>query len=264
MRKNEAIRILEDRITVAAGRIRNNVPLKRVLNEWEVVFLLGAIAKEAGFYLFQGSDNYPDAILEVKTETETVQVRTELEYRASRFNHKPEGCDLIICWREDMGSTGVLPPIIALSRFFPELDAEKDDLPIDHEKMYPELKEAYFLIKDWLNDWKFIESGTGSKTVTNTVTFKRFTDNGSRSLCSLQYYNDAGFLQFKWFKDTIRAIGKSDLFSQCLADVRKLVLPLDIIDETEKEYRINIHRQYMPFVSDILKVFNALFEGKFN
>ena len=264
MQKKETIRLLEERIKEAAGRIRNKVPLKRVLNEWEVVFLLGAIAKEAGFQLFQGSDNYPDAILEVKTETETVQIRTELEYRASRFNHKPEGCDLIICWREDMGSNGVLPPIIALRKFFPELDAEKDDLLIDHEKMYPELKEPYFLINDWLTDWKLISSGTGSTTVTNTVTFKRFTDNGSRSLFSLQYYNDAGFLQFKWFKDTIRAIGKWNLFSQCLVDVRKLVLPLDIIDETEKEYRINIHRRYMPFVSDILKAFNAFFEGEFN
>ncbi len=261
MQKNEAIKILEDRITMAAGRIRKSVPMKHVLNEREVIFLLGAIAKEAGFSLLQGSDNYPDALIEVKTETETVQLRTELEYRASRFNHKPEGCDLIICWRKDMGSNGGLPKIIELHPLFPELDAEKDNLQVDHEKMYRELKDAYFLIQDWLFGWKLIPCGTGSKTVTNTVTFKLLTDNGSRSLCSLQYYNDAGYLQFKWFKDTIRALDKSDLFLGCLDALREKVPTLDVIDETEKEYRINIHRQYMSSVPVILKALNAFFDG---
>lgn len=260
MNKSIAIHALEERIKAAAPQLLHALPLQRVLNEWEVVFLLGSIAKESGFQLFIGSESFPDAILEVQLENERVQIEVELEYRASRFNHNVKGCDAVICWRNDTGGIGDLP-IIELKPLFPILDKEKEDLQINHESMDPNLREMFFTIQDWLSKWKLIRTGTGSKTETSTITFKWILDAGQRSLCSLQYYKNSGYLQFKWFKDTIQELGKSDKFLQSLSEIRNVV-PNRIRskDETNKEYRINLYPEDNSSIAEILKTLESFFD----
>jgi len=261
MSKTNAVQMLEKRIRAFAARSKDAVPLRRVTKEWEVVFLLGAIAAEAGFKLKAGSDLFPDAEIDVEMEDGTNEtIAVEVEYRASRFSHKVDGCDAIICWRKDAENIGSLA-IIALEPLFPHLETEAPDSHIGHDVMNPGLSKAFFLIQDWLFERKLASSGTGSPTETNTITFKMFSDTGQRSLCSLQYYNDAGYLQFKWFKDAIRILGKSDVFVQALALIRNLILSHNSSqDETEKEYRINIYAQDYPVVSKVLEILGVVFQ----
>ena len=252
----DAIRLLRQSITEVSRREDFVAPLHRVLNEWEVVFLLGAIAKDAGFFLVQGSDAYPDAVLEVEVrDGEWQKVRAEIEYRLSRFHHDPTGCDLVICWRKDRERVKGNLPVIELYSLFSHLDAETDGLEIDHSQANPVLVEIFEMIQDWLEEMGTRATGTGSTTNTNTRTFKIKTGAGERSLCSLQYYNQKGYLQFKWFRDTLDELGKLDLFMTKYA-----MLPKEMKrEQTSKELRINIHPQDNGRIQRMLEEFDFVF-----
>lgn len=254
----EAIDRLRQGIIAASKQTERPIPLRRVLYEWEVVFLLGAIARDAGFRLLRGSDKYPDALLEIDVDGEPKMIKAELEYRASRFDHNLAGCDLVICWRKDVGSIGSLP-IIELHPLFPELDAETDNLEIDHEKANPALREAFFLIQDWLSGWKLVPTGTGSTTETYTVTFKVITDSGQRSLCSLQYDPSGEYLQLKWFKDALRTLGRVAAFTQGFNSILEVLTASRAKSETDKEYRINIVPEDAKRVVSMLGRLDAVF-----
>jgi hypothetical protein len=256
---DQAIETLKKSIVEASQRIKNSVPMKQVLNEWEVVFLLGAIAKESNFILFQGSDKFPDATLEIMVNGQPIQIKTELEYRASHYDHDLSGCDLVICWRKDIGSIGNIP-ILDLYPLFPELDKENDNLEISHSDMDPALHRLFMEIEEWLFERKLVPTGTGSKTITNTVTFNIFSNKKSRSLCSLQYYNQSGYLQFKWFKDALQELGKEQVFLQSYIEIIKQLSILDAKSETDYEYRLNFSKNDYSLLEDILKKLDVVFE----
>ena len=239
---DHAIAQIESALHEAASQFAASLPMTRVLNEWEVVFLLGALLRGSNVRLYQGSDIFPDAILEVVGTSSTTLVRTELEYRASRFNHDLGGCDLVICWRNDIGRLGNLP-IIALYDLLPELDGESDALQIDHEEMDPVLRSIFMTIQEWLQVRKFVPAGTGSTTTTSTVTFNVHilsVPRRSRALCALQYYNHNGYLQFKWYKAALRLLGCEQEFQHIHAGFQSRLLQSNANAETQDEYRFNL------------------------
>ncbi len=73
------------------------------VNEQGVVFLFGMIAHDLGFVIDRVQTGYPDceAKRRVKGGRGYERVRIEFEFRSSNFNHRPEGCDLIVCWEHN-------------------------------------------------------------------------------------------------------------------------------------------------------------------
>lgn len=95
----------------AAIKWQDSLPLSRVMTEWEVVFLLGVVARDAGITLVEGSDSYPDAFVALDDDKTQMVIRTEIEYAATNFNHDPAGCDLVLCWLADVPAIGGVPVI---------------------------------------------------------------------------------------------------------------------------------------------------------
>jgi hypothetical protein len=72
------------------------------VNEQGVVFLFGMVAKELGYMVEVVQTGYPDCEAKRQVGPNNWQrVRIEFEFESSRFNHPPEGCDVIVCWRHD-------------------------------------------------------------------------------------------------------------------------------------------------------------------
>jgi len=71
-------------------------------NEQGVVLLFGMMAEELGFIIENVRTAYPDCEGKRRVGINSWQrIRIEFEYLSSRFNHPEDGCDLIICWRND-------------------------------------------------------------------------------------------------------------------------------------------------------------------
>jgi hypothetical protein len=91
--------------------------------EQEVVYLFSVFHRELGFpYIIKIRNEFPDAlVMDKKRETKKI----EFEVRASDFiqhAHDKKGCDLIICWENDLEGNEDLPSIIALKDFVEELE----------------------------------------------------------------------------------------------------------------------------------------------
>lgn len=90
--------------------------------EQEVVYLFSVFHRELGFpYIIKIRNEFPDAI--VMDKKKNVK-RLEFEVRASDFiqhKHDKKGCDIIICWENDLESNEDLPSIISLKDFVKEL-----------------------------------------------------------------------------------------------------------------------------------------------
>lgn len=77
------------------------------VNEQGVVFLFGMVCAELGFVVEAVRTEYPDCEakrLVDKRQNKWERVRIEFEFKSSNFKdhgHKPEYCDLIICWEHN-------------------------------------------------------------------------------------------------------------------------------------------------------------------
>jgi hypothetical protein len=77
------------------------------LNEQGVVFLFGMTCSDLGFVVETIRAEYPDCEAKRLTDEKRdrwEKVRVEFEYRSSSFKdhgHKPELCDVIVCWEHD-------------------------------------------------------------------------------------------------------------------------------------------------------------------
>lgn len=88
--------------------------------ETAVVFLFGKLHSQLGFPLVTNvQPGYPDA--------EAIgdggeEVRIEFKLLASQFDYPPEGCDYIVCWRNDLSEEALkkIPKVIALEEFILE------------------------------------------------------------------------------------------------------------------------------------------------
>ncbi|MBX3387985.1 MAG: hypothetical protein KF691_00875 [Phycisphaeraceae bacterium] len=79
------------------GRAMGTEPV----NEQGVVALFGEMAKELGFVIDRIGTRFPDCVAHRKVGGEWRMVRIEFEFLSSRFDHDPEGCDLVVCWKND-------------------------------------------------------------------------------------------------------------------------------------------------------------------
>ncbi len=91
--------------TTAYGSVLNFRGLLHApVNEQGVVFLFGMVCLDLGFIVEAVQTGYPDCIAKRRVKGKKdiwERVRIEFEYRSSNFNHKPDGCDLIVCWEHD-------------------------------------------------------------------------------------------------------------------------------------------------------------------
>jgi|SRR6267378_4328508 len=72
------------------------------VNEQGVVFLFGMIAKELGYMVEGVQTGYPDCEAKRQVKRGRWQtVKIEFEFESKNFDHAPDGCDIIVCWRHN-------------------------------------------------------------------------------------------------------------------------------------------------------------------
>jgi len=71
--------------------------------------------KDLGYRIIKSSREFPDYILEDESGR---RIRAEVEFKASRFNHPIEECDMIICWHNDWPDCPI--EVLELCRFVEE------------------------------------------------------------------------------------------------------------------------------------------------
>ena len=119
-------------------------------SEQEVVVLFGLLLPKLPVRLLinEVREKFPDCDAWVLDENgQRKRLRIEFELRASNFlahKHDTEGCDLIVCWEDDMGDFKV--PRLALSLVIASLDSQVIESP-DRVKYPPQ---------DWTEE-KFLQ-----------------------------------------------------------------------------------------------------------
>jgi hypothetical protein len=75
------------------------------VNEQGVVFLFGMVAKELGYMVEAVQTGFPDCEAKRQVRPGSWQrVRIEFEFESRNFSehgHRPDGCDVIVCWRHN-------------------------------------------------------------------------------------------------------------------------------------------------------------------
>lgn len=97
------------------------------VNEQGVVFLFGMVAKELGYMVEAVQTGYPDC--EAKRQIEGgrwQRVRIEFEFESRNFDHPPDGCDVIVCWRHNWPDCPEHIEVVELSSVIKTL-AKSDD-----------------------------------------------------------------------------------------------------------------------------------------
>lgn len=86
------------------------------VNEQGVVFLFGMVAKELGYMVEGVQTGYPDCEAKRQVEGGRWQgVKIEFEFESKNFNHPPDGCDVIVCWRHNWDSCPKHIEVVELS-----------------------------------------------------------------------------------------------------------------------------------------------------
>ena len=81
------------------------------INEQGVVYLFGLVAEDLNIRVESIQQGYPDCTgLRFKGKGRWERVRIEFEFQSSNFfspshSHDPKGCDIIVCWEDDLNST---------------------------------------------------------------------------------------------------------------------------------------------------------------
>jgi len=105
---------------VYGDRLHNCGMAHAPVNEQGVVLLFGMLAKELNFEIEMVRTAYPDC--EAKRQGKDGKWRKvliEFEFATSRFDHDPEGCDLIVCWEDDRNTTGL--EVLELKKYMAQL-----------------------------------------------------------------------------------------------------------------------------------------------
>ena len=101
------------------------------VNEQGVVFLFGMVAKELGYLVEAVQTGYPDC--EAKRQIgpgKWQRVRIEFEFESRNFRdhgHPADGCDVIVCWRDNWTDRPRNLEVLELSRVITAL-ATSDDV----------------------------------------------------------------------------------------------------------------------------------------
>jgi hypothetical protein len=100
------------------------------VNEQGVVFLFGMVAKELGYLVEAVQTGYPDC--EAKRQIgpgKWQRVRIEFEFESRNFRdhgHPVDGCDLIVCWRDNWTDRPLSIEVLELRNAIKTLAASDD------------------------------------------------------------------------------------------------------------------------------------------
>lgn len=73
------------------------------VNEQGVVYLFGLIAEDLNIRVESIQQGYPDCTgIKYHGKGKWKRVRIEFEYKSSNFDHDPKGCDMIVCWEDNL------------------------------------------------------------------------------------------------------------------------------------------------------------------
>lgn len=76
------------------------------INEQGVVYLFGLIAEDLNIRVESIQQGYPDCTgIQYLGKGRWERVRIEFEYNSSDFNHDPQGCDILVCWEDDLNES---------------------------------------------------------------------------------------------------------------------------------------------------------------
>jgi hypothetical protein len=95
------------------------------VNEMGVVFLFGMVARELGYSVEAVRQEFPDCEAKRQVGRDKWQwVRIEFEYESRNFrdhSHKPDGCDIIVCWRHNWAECPENIEVVELSEVIKRL-----------------------------------------------------------------------------------------------------------------------------------------------
>lgn len=100
------------------------------VNEQGVVFLFGMVAKELGYMVEAVQSGFPDC--EAKRQVvagKWQRVRIEFEFESRTFRdhgHDPNGCDVIVCWRDNWPECPEHLEVVELSSVIKSLAKSED------------------------------------------------------------------------------------------------------------------------------------------
>jgi hypothetical protein len=100
------------------------------VNEQGVVFLFGMVARELGYLVEAVQTGYPDC--EAKRQIgpgKWQRVRIEFEFESRNFRdhgHPQDGCDLIVCWKDNWADRPNSIEVLELETMIPTLAADDD------------------------------------------------------------------------------------------------------------------------------------------
>lgn len=119
--------------------------IKEPTNEAETVMLFSKICEDMGYEIVSIQSPFPDAVIKNKKGEE---FSVEFEYRSSNFvshKHDPNGCNVIICWINDLGEFPV--QIISLKEYLEDKEIEKEKEILKHINIYGFISSfSWFLI----------------------------------------------------------------------------------------------------------------------
>jgi len=113
------------------------------INEQGVVYLFGLVAKDLNMVVESIQQGYPDCTaLRYKGKDRWERVGIEFEFKSSHFDHDINGCDIIVCWVDDLNEmrkkeiSGVGIEIIELKSLIntPQIPNEVPKNPEDIEE----------------------------------------------------------------------------------------------------------------------------------
>lgn len=242
---NEIAAHVNTMLKKAAQKWQDDLPLQRVMTEWEVVFLLGVLAHDAGITLKSGSDAYPDAILQVEDDSGVHTIRTELEYAATNFNHDPAGCDLVICWIKDAPSIFGLP-VIGLQEYFPSV-ASVGTTTLNLDDKPESIRNLFYHLDGWLQGYGLDGRDTArNQAFTNTLKYHVHVNGTMPSLCAVQYMpSDAPrYVELRFQGKALDSLALSAVMSSCWSAVMRLNRPGALeakFTDGSREYKIRCY-----------------------
>ncbi len=109
------------------------------LNESGVVFLFGKVVEDLNMYVEEIKPGYPDCIARRFVGNGWQRLSIEFELNTTNFiqhKHDPTGCDVIVCWENDLSGKDALKDIeiIELKSLIKELPNREIERPTKGQK----------------------------------------------------------------------------------------------------------------------------------
>ncbi|MFC6723412.1 hypothetical protein ACFQE1_03180 [Halobium palmae] len=211
-------------------------------------------AEELGYSIIESQEAFPDYTL---IDEDGTEILTEVEKRASDFEehgHDPDGCELILCWYDDLGARPDLPDRIALAD---KLEAEAAFSPQRHRiveyagkhskkgiDLWRDETDTFRLRFRWWgredseNNWQDKSGGSPDVTVSQ---FKALLEQIPESVREEAFIDREISALADWYDDPIEQPGQGENIAAIEAGDEKYVLRLKIPSE-ETQLNLAIDR----------------------